>query len=61
MNDYSNSINFFDWSDEWRLDQDDEAQVDADLKGTSAEVKYLKFMVEKLVGLKSSSTKIEES
>ena len=45
---YSNSINYFDWPSEWRLDQDDAEQVAADRLGHIAEIRYLQDLIKRL-------------
>ena len=61
-NEYSNSIRFFDWPPEWRLDQGDTEQVAADTQGTTTEIAYytqiIKQMEEPVVNSKSRFVKV---
>lgn len=56
---YSETIKYFDWPSEWRLDTDDEEQLKTNLEGDKSLLEFLKRR--KQIGTESSSPQISES
>ena len=55
---YSQQIKYFDWPPEWRLDEDDEDQLDRNIREAKEILNYLERKKE--IGIKGNFTQIKK-
>lgn len=55
---YSEQIKYSDWPAEWRLDKDDEEQLQVDIDETKEIIRYVQRRIE--IGAKSVASKIKK-
>ena len=55
---YSQQISWFDWSDEWKLDKDDEEQLIRDIDETKEIINYVQRKLKN--GAKSNKSEVTE-